>query len=146
MTTTPNATADLRGEYIAGLRALADLLEQNPGLMAPTGHLTVVPLGEEQCREQLAAWARALPGKKDKEINDRFANLVGALRGLKLKVLAYRDEVCERVVTGVETVTHKVKDPEALAAVPMIEVTEEVEQVEWICRPMLADEPAAVSA
>lgn len=144
--TENNATADPRTEYIAGLRALADLLEQRPELMAPTGYLTVVPLGEQQCREQLAAWARALPGRKDKEINDRFANLVGALRGLKLKVLAYRDEVCERVVTGVETVTKTVKDPEALAAVPEIEVTEEVEQVEWVCRPMLADEPEVVGA
>lgn len=144
--TENNATADPRAEYIAGLRALADLLEAQPELMKPHGALQVIPLGEQQSREQLAVWARALPGKKDKQINDTFANLVGTLRGVQVKVVAYRDEVCERVVTGTETVTKKVKDPEALAAVPEIEVTEEVEQVEWVCRPMLADEPEVVGA
>lgn len=135
-----NGTADARVEYIAGLRALADLLEAQPELMKPHGYLSVVPLGERQSREQLAAWARALPGRKQKQITDEFANLVGFLRGLEIKVIAYRDEVCERITTGVETVTKKVKDPEALAAVPEVEVTEEVEQYKWICRPMLADE------
>lgn len=119
---------------------MASLLEQRPELMTPHGDLTVVPLGEQQSREQLAAWSRALPGRKDKQITEQFANLVGSLHGLKVKVIAYRDEVCEKVVTGVETVTRKVKDPEALKAVPEVEVTEEVEQVKWICRPMLADD------
>lgn len=143
--TNTKANPDPRAEYIAGLRQLADLLAAHPELMTPHGALQVIPLGEQQSREQLAVWARALPGKKEKQINDTFANLVGTLRGLQVKVVAYRDEVCERVVTGVETVTKKVKDPQALAAVPEIEVTEEVEQVEWVCRPMLADEPTAVA-
>lgn len=145
--TTKTTIADQRGEYVAGLRMLADLLEQHPELMKPHGAIQVIPLGERQCREQLAAWARALPGRKDKEITDQFANLVGSLRGLKVKVVAYRDEVCERITTGVEIVTKTVKDPQALAAVPEIEVTEEVEQYEWVCRPMLVDElePVGVS-
>jgi hypothetical protein len=146
MTTNDQATADPRAEYIAGLRMLADLLEARPELMKPHGYLQVIPLGEVQSREQLAAWARALPGKKEKQITDQFANLVGTLRGVQVKVVAYRDEVCERVVLGTETVTKKVKDPQALAAVPEIEVTEEVEQVEWVCRPMLADEPEVIGA
>lgn len=135
--TAKTTIADPRSEYVAGLRMLADLLEQNPELLKPHGAIQIIPLGEQQSREQLAAWARALPGKKDKEINDQFANLVGTLRGLKVKIVAYRDEVCERVTTGVETVTKMVKDPDALAAVPEVEVTEEVEQYEWVCRPML---------
>lgn len=141
-----NATPDRRAEYTAGLRMLADLLDAHPELMTPHNEIQVIPIGAELAREQLAAWARALPGKKDKQITDEMANLLGSLRGVKIQVLAYRDEVCERVTTGVETVTKRVKDPAALAAVPEIEVTEQVEQYEWVCRPMLADEPAQVSA
>lgn len=140
MTTTTEVTPDPRAQYIRGLRMLADLLEARPELLVPHGPLSVVPLGERESREQLAAWARALPGKKDKEINDRFANLVGSLRGLRIKVVAYRDEVCERVVLGTETVTEMVPDPEALTAVPQIAQVTTREIVEWVCRPMLADE------
>lgn len=50
--------------------------------------------------------------------------------------LAQRGEVCERVVTGTETVTRTVPDPTA----PLVEVTETVEHVEWVCRPLLADQ------
>jgi hypothetical protein len=146
MTTKPEATPDPRAEYISGLRALADLLEQHPELKTPHYGIDVIPHGPEQSREQLAVWARALPGKKDKQISEKLASLVGYLRGVKVTVIAYRDEVCERVTTGVETVTKKVKDPEALAAVPEVEVTEEVETYEWICRPMLADEQVGASA
>jgi hypothetical protein len=55
-----------------------------------------------------------------------------------LHVYARRDQVCERVVTGTETVTRTVKDPAALAEVPEVEVTEEVEIVKWECKPLLA--------
>ena len=55
-----------------------------------------------------------------------------------VKMLASRDEVCERVVTGVETVTETVPDPELVAQVPLVEVNRAVELVEWVCRPLLA--------
>lgn len=133
-----NGTPDPRAEYIAGLRMLADLLEAHPEVMTPHRQIQVIPLGAEVCREQLAAWARALPGKKDKEIGDRMVTLVGWLRGVKVQVLAYRDEVCERITTGVETVTREVPDPEALAKVPTVTITEEVETYEWRCASILA--------
>ena len=51
-----------------------------------------------------------------------------------------REEVCERKVTVVTEEVEEV-DPEALAALPKVMVTREVEQVEWICPPsLLADE------
>lgn len=137
---TTNATPDPRAEYIAGLRMLADLLEQNPQLLKPHGAINVIPLGAEQSREQLAAWARALPGRKEKQISERLANLEGRLRGLTVTVIASRDEVCDRVVTGTREVTEEVPDPEALAAVPTITRTKTVEEVKWVCRPMLEDQ------
>lgn len=146
MTAGTQATADPRGEYIAGLRMLADLLEQHPELKTPHGDIDVIPRGPEQSREQLAAWARALPGKKDKHIGEKLANLEGRLRGVKVTVICYRDEVCERVVTGTREVTEEVPDPAALAAVPTVTKTKVVEDVEWVCRPMLADETAGASA
>lgn len=144
--TTNDTTNDVRAEYIAGLRALADALEQHPELMLPyTGRLSspmnVIPLGDEQ-RPQLTAWARALPGKREKQERDQYLDLIGAFHGLGIKVICDRDEVCERVVVGTETVTKTVKDPAALAAVPEVEVTEEVEVVEWRCRPLLGERDA----
>ena len=41
-------------------------------------------------------------------------------------------------MTGVETVTEEVPDPDALAAVPTIIQTREVETVEWKCEPLMA--------
>lgn len=137
MSNNTNVTADPRVEYIAGLRALADLLEQHPELMTPHKQIDVIPIGAEQCQEQMAAWARALPGKKDKQISETMVTLVGWLRALKIQVLAYRDEVCERVVTGTREVVEEVPDPEALAAVPTVSKTTVVEDVEWVCRPLL---------
>lgn len=134
-----------RGEYVAGLRALADLLEQHPGLECPhTGRqsdllviLTHKP-GTHQ-REQIAAWARALPGEKTKEESyqpDKF-ELNGRIRGVRVCVLVNRAEVCERVVVGTREVVETVPDPELLAAVPIVEVTKTVEDVRWECKAIL---------
>jgi hypothetical protein len=59
---------------------------------------------------------------------------------VNVHVNAQRDEVCERIVTGTETVTKKVPDPALLAEVPEVEITEEVETVRWECKPLLAAE------
>ncbi|HET6291734.1 MAG TPA: hypothetical protein VFG33_00115, partial [Kribbella sp.] len=55
---------------------------------------------------------------------------------IEVHVGAYRDQVCERVVTGTREVTKTVPDPSVV--VPDVEVTETVEDVEWICGPLLA--------
>lgn len=151
MTTTPEITPDPRAEYISGLRALADLLEQNPHLEPPyhgygTDMLIIPHRGAQ--RDVLAAWARALPGRKDKNPSGNYFRLTGALRGLRLMVLCDRDEVCEKRVLRVETVTETVPDPEYVSAAPLVERTEEREIVEWICTPsILADDaPETVGA
>ncbi|HTI26215.1 MAG TPA: hypothetical protein VL652_34820 [Kutzneria sp.] len=141
-----------RAEYIAGLRELADILEEHPELMLPYrgahAPLEVIPGDADEQREQLAAWARVLPGKKQKAAagaSGELFRLTGNLRGLAFEVLCVRSDVCERVVTGTTEVTREVPDPQALAAVPKVTVTETVETVEWVCGSVLDQRPAEVT-
>jgi hypothetical protein len=131
-----------RSQYIAGLRELADLLEQHEELELPySGYrsaMSVIPADNQL--EQVAAWARALPGRVEKRVRSGYFDIDGNLAGLKITVIADRDKVCERVVVGTETVTRTVPDPDV--EVPLVEVTEQVERVEWRCLPLLAGEQA----
>ena len=129
-----------REEYTAGLRALADLLDANPELRLPwTGTedtaVQVCVAGADDPQRALAAWAAALPGLKSKEPDETFFNLRGQVGAVHVEVFAYRSQVCRRVVTGTREVTKTVMDP----AAPTVEVTETVEDVEWVCdEPLLA--------
>lgn len=150
--TDPNATEqdrDLAQNLAAGLRNLAQFIELNPelaygfeGTFARSG-INVHLRYQGDAAADLAEYAQAAArygAEVTKDIDDRMHNLYLDFAGVKAHVLAYREEVCERVVTGVETVTKTVPDPEALAAVPQVEITEDVELVEWRCRPLLASE------
>lgn len=137
--------SNLAAEQAAGLRALADMIEANPEI-APYFDYTLTSAGinahlpsesdKAAIMAQLSRIARRHKGTVTKNIDEKWHNLVIDFGGVTAKVLAYREEVCERVVTGVETVTKQVPDPNA----PLVEVTEQVEQVEWVCRPLLAAE------
>lgn len=140
-------------EQAAALRHLADMLDEHPELGADINHalsvsgLLAMPLHNREVgdqRERLALWARAArrheattttKGARD----DTFQVNVTWGEALTITVLASRDEVCERVVTGTETVTKLVPDPEAPPR-PLVEVTETVEQIEWRCHPLLAED------
>lgn len=127
-----------RAAYTAGLRLLADELDNHPAVPLPShGREALMPL-LVFCRhpDEVAAFARAVGGHLDKRASDdsAFLRVTGRLAGLAVQAVVERDQVCERVVTGVETVTEQVPDPDA----PTIEVTREVEQVRWECRPLLA--------
>lgn len=147
------ATNDLAQQMAAGLRRLAEFIETNPDLADGFRHNVMdyainVHLRDDGKAAQLAEYAQAAArfgAKVTKDIDDKWHNLYLDFDGAKAHVLAYRNEVCERVVTGVETVTKTVPDPEALAAVPTVEVTEQVETVEWVCRPLLADDTREVA-
>jgi hypothetical protein len=134
-----------RTEYIAGLRALADLLEQHATIPLPAQGV-LVPMGihyfTEDAREGMAQFARVFPGSLDKKTREGggadYFDLVGTLHGVKVQATAFRDQVCTRVVKDVREVTEEVPDPDALAAVPTVTVTKTVEDVEWVCEPLLA--------
>jgi hypothetical protein len=134
-----------RAEFVKGLRALADVLEGHAEVPLPfTGTasaLCISFLCRDDARSAMAAAARAFPCSWDKRVwgdETAYFDMVGSLHGLQVKLNAFRDAVCERVVTGTHEVTEVVKDPEALAAVPEVEVTRVVEDVEWICSPIMS--------
>jgi hypothetical protein len=144
----------LAAQQAAGLRQLADMIEQNPELadnfeyaLTYSGislhlHSTNKP-GE---MANIARIARRHGADTTKDIDDQMYNLVLDFGGVKAKVLAYRNEVCERVVVATREVTETVPDPEALAAVPTVSVTRTVEDVDWVCRPLLAADEQKASA
>lgn len=132
-----------RVDYIDGLRQLADLLQENPEVPLPYtgsdnhGRLNWILVTGDNQRAQLAAIARALPGKVEKGVRGDSFDLKGQLAGLHVQAIADRDEVCTRVVTGTSEVTKTIPDPDV--QVPLVTVTETVETVEWVCGSLLAD-------
>jgi len=150
----------LADQLAEGLDNLARFVRDNPQfadeMRYTLGQTLSVPLTyRSDQRSRVAAFARALTRaghkitKKPFGTGDKlfgFEAKMGPL-GFGLAVWGARDEVCERVVVGTETVTRQVPDPELLAAVPIVTVTETVEQVEWRCGSLLApaDEPQAVT-
>jgi len=134
-----------RSDYIAGLRQLADLLEQHEaelplpvdGRLSPIGFHFLV--GDDP-KAELAAAVRAIPVHLNKHAPDpgyheTYYDLEGHLHGLRINLTAYRNTVCERVVISRDTVVVPAKP-----AIP--ERTKVVEQVEWRCHPILADAEA----
>lgn len=148
--TSLDRNEELATQRAAAFRALADLIETNPQLASDLylAQILAMPLHNPEVTDQrarLAEWATAAlqhGAKFTKEVaGDRFTGVVD-FGAFSIQVLADRDQVCERVVVGTETVTKTVPDPAALAAVPEVEVTEEVEKVEWVCKPLLASDVA----
>jgi hypothetical protein len=134
-------------EQAAGLRALADMIEANPRLEEvfryAFNQIDVFVGKASDPKTEMADLIRvgmSHGAKVDKRGSDVWMTAILRFGPVELHVNGHREEVCERIVTGVETVTKTVKDPEALAAVPEIEVTEEVEKVEWRCSPLMAAE------
>jgi hypothetical protein len=134
-----------RTEYTKGLRALADILDAHPEVPLPYHGREGTPLAiyhlnrKDETRAAFLASVRAFPGRKEKDANDGTYRVAATLHGVRVEVVAYRETVCERVVTGTREVTREVPDPDALAALPKTVVTETVEDVEWICQPLTAD-------
>jgi hypothetical protein len=136
-----------RAAYTSGLRKFADLLDEHPEIELPLdgsdcAPITTYYLGDD-AKERVSAFVRAVPGRVNKRYDDAHFHAEATLDGLHVRALAYRNAVCERIVTGTREVTEEVPDPKALAAVPTTTVTRTVEDVEWVCAPLLAE---AVSA
>jgi hypothetical protein len=149
---TANIATARATDLADGLRNLAQFINDHPDLadaFAGGGLTICVPLSHKNNPPaEIAQFARAgvragrrvtksLDGEQWGGVKVHFG------RRVTLDAYAHREQVCERVVVGTETVTKQVPDPEALAAVPTVEITETVEQVQWRCSPLLAAEPAA---
>ncbi|MCU1677680.1 MAG: hypothetical protein JWM93_2438 [Frankiales bacterium] len=138
-----------RAAYTSGLRKLADLLDEHEELPLPYDGTVIemlwiqtVPEYDEQ-RRLAQTFARLIPGTVAKSPRGDALDLIGAIDGLNVQMIVDRDAVCERVVTGTREVTEDVPDPAALAAVPTTTVTRTVEDVEWVCRPLLTEAASA---
>ena len=135
----------------ANLRAAADLIAQHPHLAAP--YVTTSSTGRVDLdwylshkadgRSIAAEIVRSIDGgweRGEADFSGPLATWTQKRDGLTLMVSVSREQVCERIVTGTETVTIP-----AVEAVP--ERTEIRETVEWRCAPLLTDAPTeAVSA
>ena len=141
-TTQPNA-----------LYAAADLLAAHPGLPKPyvtcgaysdgRPYIDVqwfLTIDHDDLTEQKAAAARivrAIGGHWEKKESGEQFNFLRDHGPLSLRVQVSRPAVCERVVTGTTTVKRVVPAQEAVDAHT---VTETVEDVEWVCGSLLADD------
>jgi|SRR5579884_232376 len=129
-----------RVDFVAGLRELADWIEAHPEF---PGHWTperiLFPVDTKQ---ELADAARSL-GRVTKYGDDdcfgikrRFGRLI------EIDIYGRRGEVCTRIVKGTREIVREVPDPDA----PRVTVTETVEDVEWICEPLLSAVPEEQSS
>lgn len=137
---------------------LADRLEQHPDLPLPyqgSDSAMSISLWGNDPGPRMAEIRRMLgvpmhrndPGSGS-GYDEKYLDLTGRLggpEGLRITIGTLRDTVCERVVTGTETVVEQVPDPNYVAAAPTVEVTRVVEQVRWDCHPLLADAPGGAS-
>ncbi len=148
MSALPAATASPRAEFLASLRQIIDWLQAHRDVPAPfhlLGDKLYIYLHGEDPRAAMAAIARAM-GNADKSIDGDHFELRRRFGVITLVASARRDEVCERVVVGTREVTRRAPDPHALAALPVVTVTEIVEDVEWVCPPSLLNPDAPSSA
>jgi hypothetical protein len=126
-----------RAAYINGLRQLAGVLERHPEIPLPyDGHndeITFHFLSGDDPRAAMAAAARALPCTWRKDARDDYFDMFGEIAGLKVHLVAFRDAVCTRRVTGTEKREVEVTVTPAVTE----KVVQDVEVVEWDCAPVL---------
>jgi len=142
-----------RANYTALLIDVAGLLRRHPEIPEPYFYSdeTRFNVFGEGAAGIIATIRRAIGGTWDKEPRETeagmaYLDLKGQWHGFAVTVTTSRDVVCKRVVTGTREVTKTIPDPEALAKVPQIEVTETERTYEWVCEPLLAPRETAESA
>lgn len=125
-------------EYAQGLRDLADWLDTHPETDLYRVEARAMPHDDA---ETVRVWARAMK-PCDKDYGDNLFTLRRMFGPVELGAVFWRSTVCEKVVTTRQE-TKLVPDPAVV--VPMVEVTETVEDVEWVCAPVLAELEAVPS-
>ena len=148
MTNTEQLTDQQRAEqYAAGLERLAAFMRANPQWAAELNDKRFLAylMPGDTVRTKMAEFVRAglrAGATIDKEVTDDYAKALLRFGPITIQVYTEREEVCERVVTATHEVVEEVPDPEALAAatasVPLVKKITTVEDVEWVCTPLLA--------
>ncbi|WP_027946568.1 hypothetical protein [Amycolatopsis taiwanensis] len=130
-----------------GLERMAAMLREHPELAERFRYLSFSQHCFGEDAEALGLFARVAAayadnGTVEKRYSDKFAVVEARFGAVSIHLQTDREQVCERVQVGTETVTRKERDPEAvekaLAEIPETEVTEEVPVYEWQCKPLLA--------
>lgn len=134
----------------ADLRAIADVIQDNPHLAAMIAQLferslwPIHAVAYDQRDDPRAVMAGALrqfmtiaSGPAEKHYDSDYFKAAIPLRAVKLRLTDERSQVCTRMVTGTETVTEEIPDPGYIAAAPMVTVTSERDVVEWKCEPLM---------
>lgn len=134
-----SAEQKYRAEYVASLRQLADIIEQNPKLVLPdTGRHGWSPVyffehaDGDEAYAAASRFSKVIPGKVSKDVSGGSFYLDGKVGLLKVKMVLSREAICTKIVTGKETVTTR-QLKEALPDEAYHDVTEEREIVEWVC-------------
>jgi hypothetical protein len=126
--------------YAQGLRDFADWLDNHADELDDTTIGNFSPPSTvywfTHTREQFARAVRVL-GRGAKSKDENWFNVKRDFGLITLEATCQRQIVCERIVKSTREVTTTVRDPEALEAVPLVEVTETIEDVEWVCPPAL---------
>jgi hypothetical protein len=112
-------------EWADGLREMADFADRHPDLFNSRGEKFNIFATDAK---DFARKARAL-GKADKIQEGSFYILRRRFGPHMVDLNIFRKELCEKVLVGTKIVSRQ--DPELIAAVPVIEVTEDV--YEWHC-------------
>lgn len=137
-------------QQAAGLRALADMIEQHPEAAEHAHYLSDINVFHVDQPGALDAVIRAGLRSGAKVTKDWTTETVLQVKftwgPITAALLSQRADVCERVVTGTKTVTKTVPNPTLVAEVPLVEITEEIEQVEWRCAPLLVAEKTSVAS
>lgn len=138
------STTDQRAALVAGLRALADDIERSADAPLPTHKPRAEWLifGDADQKATAATVVRDIGGAWEKGGRHNAGDFLDFTKdyggGVLATVVVDRPQVCERIVTGTETVT--IPATEATEAQP--ERTEVREIVEWRCSPLLAEASA----
>lgn len=150
MSTTDQTTIDVRkrAAFVGGLRDLADWYDKHPDFDLPyelenanAAHPFTVGVfkdhmgGPDTTAVRFADAVRQLGGARSKDPSDGYMRVTREFGpGVALEVWVMRDEVCEAVVVGTETVV--VNEVVRPAVTKSVETQRDI--VEWRCAPVLA--------
>lgn len=106
--------------------------ELEPHSIEPDGEVVVIRDLTVTSAEDLARVSRAIGGRWEKrESGNMFRLERKVAEGVVVELVTWREQVCEAVVVGKETV--EVPDPDA----PKVEIERDV--IEWRCAPILGE-------
>ena len=125
-------------EYAQGLREMADFIDAYPHeLNFSPQEQYLHPRNDKNRKEEIAEFAR-LAGHAVKEFSHSLFSVIKEFPGgVALRMLANREDVCERVLVGEEIIP--AKGERFIPAEP----ERTVQKFEWRCTPLLSQEEEA---